>query len=552
MFSTEDTIAAVATPWGEGGIGVIRVSGTNAVKIVAEIYHSTTVAPASHRPGPILPFDHGSPPTQCGDDGRSVVTRDDEKHFLINAPTHTCHVGVIGVEDPIDQVVVTVFRAPHSYTGEDVVEISAHGSPFVLQKILNLCIRHGARLAGSGEFTQRAFLNGKMDLTQAEAVADLIRARTDKTQAAALAQMEGSLSRKVRELRDVLVPLLAHVEVGLDHSDEDHDFLSRATLVERSAEARRHIEDLLRSVRVSKILREGLRVALVGRPNVGKSSLLNALLKEERAIVTPIPGTTRDTLEEAVNWSGIPVVLTDTAGLRGRPQDVVERLGVDRTRRSLETADLVIGLFDGSEPLTEEDQQVINLCSSRPHMWVINKSDLPNSWQTLPSPEPSPASGGRGSPVAPPFPRNVWEGRAANDPPIEAAQPLQGVGRGWGEGANVAVAEKESLGPPPVVRVSAKTGSGLNTLIEAVTHFALGEKAQVGEAQWLLNSRHQAALERAKEALASATLAAQNEDYEECVALELQTALGALGEIIGETTTEDLLDQIFSKFCVGK
>ena len=211
---------------------------------------------------------------------------------------------------------MTLFRAPHSYTGEDVVEISAHGNPLTLQKILSLCLQKGARMAGPGEFTERAFINGKMDLTQAEAVAELIRAKTDKTQAAAMAQMQGSLAHQVRHLRDNLLPLLAHIEVGLDHSDEDHDFLLRENLSERCGEIQEEIGSLLQSARVGKILREGLRVALVGRPNVGKSSLLNALLKEDRAIVTPTPGTTRDTLEENLNLNGIPVVLTDTAGLR--------------------------------------------------------------------------------------------------------------------------------------------------------------------------------------------------------------------------------------------
>ena len=209
-------------------------------------------------------------------------------------------------EGTLDQAIVTLFRSPHSYTGEDVVEISAHGSPFTLQKILNLCLQKGARLAGPGEFTERAYLNGKMDLTQAEAVAELIRAKTDKAQAAALAQLQGRLAQKIRALRDRLLPLLAHVEVGLDHSDEDHDFLSRNHLITTCRDIQKDIEILLQDAQIGKILREGFRVALLGRPNVGKSSLMNALLKEDRAIVTPIPGTTRDTLEESVNWNGIP------------------------------------------------------------------------------------------------------------------------------------------------------------------------------------------------------------------------------------------------------
>jgi tRNA modification GTPase len=494
MASPQDTIMAVATPLGEGGLGVIRVSGTEAVSIVQSIFRSPKIkdlsqatshtcyvgmivepSPGLRRPLPSNAGRGPGPAFSRGDAGEGGRRPD---------------------EGTIDQVVVTVFRAPHSYTGEDVIEISAHGSPFTLQKILNTCLAKGGRLAGPGEFTQRAFLNGKLDLTQAEAVAELIRAKSDKTQAAALAQLRGGLAQKVRGLRDQLLPLLAHIEVGLDHSDEDHDFLSRSHLAERCRIVQTEIETLLQSVPVSKILRQGLRVAFLGRPNVGKSSLLNALLKEDRAIVTATPGTTRDTLEESVNWDGIPVILTDTAGLRENAQDPIERLGMERTRKSLSSADVVIGLFDGSQELSPEDERVIQEAVEKPHIWVINKSDLP---------------------------------------PRLTSSALNALN-----------------GQALVVNLSAKTGEGVDSLVKTLTHFALAEKAQSSEAQWLLNTRHQAALERAKEALSQATAAAQKESFEECIALELQTALKALGEIIGETTTEELLGQIFSQFCIGK
>jgi tRNA modification GTPase len=396
----------------------------------------------------------------------------------------------------VDQVVVTVFRAPQSYTGDDVVEISAHGSPFTLHHILGLCLREGARAAGPGEFTERAFLNGKIDLTQAEAVAELIHAKTAKTQAAALSQLQGHLAKKVRALRDQILPLLAHIEVGLDHSDEDHAFLAWDDLVTRCRHVQQEIAAILDSARVSKVLRDGLRVALVGRPNVGKSSLLNALLKEDRAIVTPIAGTTRDTLEERVTWNGIPVILTDTAGLREQSHDSVEHLGMERTRQCIAEADLILGLFDGSQPLTDEDQQVIEHAKIKPHIWVITKSDLPQQVST------------------------------------DLLQPLNGQA--------------------PVVNLSAKTGFGLEQLVQTLMPYALDEKAQASEAQWLLNARHQAALEKAQRALQDASTAAERRTFEECVALELQVALTALGEIIGETTTDDLLAQIFSTFCIGK
>ncbi len=460
MNSPEDTIAAIATPLGEGGLGVIRISGPKAIPVAQSLFHSL-------------------------------------KHQdLSNATSHTCLVGTIGVGAAVDQVVLTIFRAPNSYTGEDVMEISAHGSPFLLQKILNLCTSHGARLAGPGEFTARAFLNGKMDLTQAEAVAELIRAKTDKSQAAALAQLRGSLANKIRDLRGQLLPLLAQIEVGLDHSDEDHNFLLRDELIRTCTKVDAGMNELLASASSGKVLREGYRVALLGRPNVGKSSLLNALLKEERAIVTPIAGTTRDTLEETLTLHGIPVILTDTAGLRVSTEDPVEKIGMDRTRQSLAQADLVIGLFDGSEAFTPEDAQVIEAASSRPHLWVINKMDLPAQISA-----------------------NELHARNGN-------------------------AEAISL--------SAKTGMGLESLLAAIERNALQEKAGASEAQWLLNVRHAAALEHARTALAQAVQSARDKMPEECIALDLKTALDALGEIIGETTTEDLLGEIFSRFCVGK
>jgi tRNA modification GTPase len=477
--SFQDTIAAIATPLGEGGMGVIRVSGDQALGIVQAFFRPT----------------------------REINLQD--------ALTHTCYFGKViadaspqpspsgrgrvlesGEAEIVDQVVVTVFRAPHSYTGEEVVEISGHGSPFTLQKILKLCLAKGARLAEPGEFTERAFLNGKMDLTQAEAVADLIRAKTDKTQAAAVAQMQGRLAEEVRTLRNGIMPLVAHLEVGLDHSDEDHDFLSRDQIQSRCRAILEPMEHLLHSARLSKILRDGWRVALIGRVNVGKSSLLNALLKEDRAIVTELPGTTRDTLEESVNWDGIPVVLTDTAGFRQGTEDPVERLGMERSIRTLQAADLVIGLFDGSEDLLAEDHEVIRQAMMKPHIWAINKNDLP---------------------------------------PRLTAKTLQSFN-----------------GNAPLVRFSAKTGEGLHGLVQEVIRMAISEKAAAGEAQWLLNTRHQAALERARQALLQAIEAAESNAFEECVALELQTALQALGEIVGETTTEELLDEVFRNFCVGK
>jgi len=493
MQSPQDTIAAVATPLGEGGLGVIRVSGAKAIAVIKAIFRPAKTIDLENVPSHTCHF--GSITTEPPSPGLRPPSPLSRERASISPSPYLREKG-LGDEGAIDQVVVTVFRAPHSYTGDDVVEISAHGSSLTLQSILGLCLKNGARLAGPGEFTERAFLNGKMDLAQAEAVAELIRAKTEKTRAAALGQMRGSLSQKVRDLRGRLLPLLAHIEVGLDHSDEDHDFISRAHLTTRCEEVRQEIDSLLQSARVSKILREGLQVALLGRPNVGKSSLMNALLKEDRAIVAPTPGTTRDTLQESVNVNGMPMVLTDTAGLRPEAQDSVEKQGMERTRRSLQEADVVLGLFDGSTGFSAEDDHMIRQAMTKPHIWVINKCDLPRQFSS------------------------------------ETLQTYNGSA--------------------PVVTLSAKTGEGLETLVEQLTALALDEKARTSEARWLLNARHEDALLRAREALSHAVDAAREETFEECVALELQTALGALGEIIGETTTEDLLDQIFSTFCIGK
>lgn len=449
-----DTIAAIATPMGESGIGMVRLSGPAALRIVQAHFRSRRAA------------------------------------SLDQAPSHTSHVGAF---DDLDHAVVTLFRRPHSYTGEDVAEISVHGNPLILRRVLERCLEPlpgqeaRARLAAPGEFTQRAFLNGKMDLAQAEAVADLIRAQTDAARRAAFRQLEGSLSWQVRGMRDQILPILAHIEVGLDHSDEDHDFLPREQLTQRCAELREAIRDILGSARVGRLLRDGLRVALVGPPNAGKSSLLNALLKEERAIVTPIPGTTRDTLEERLDWDGLPVRLIDTAGLREHTLDPVEAVGMERTRAAIAAADLVLVVLDRANPAHPEGEAVLSLVRDRPHRILANKSDIA---------------------------RTTLEGK--------------------------------------MIAISALTGEGLDQVITAVKEFAYGTGASVAESEWLLNVRHAEALKRAQDAIDRADAASKAQAYEEVVALELRTALDALGEIIGVTSSEDLLGQIFSTFCVGK
>ncbi|MBI3291243.1 MAG: tRNA uridine-5-carboxymethylaminomethyl(34) synthesis GTPase MnmE [Elusimicrobia bacterium] len=497
MTSLDDTIAAVATPWGEGGIGVVRVSGPEAVRVGERVFHS----PSGVR--------------------------------LAEMTTHTCHVGMIQLcGEPVDQVVATVMREPRSYTGQDTVEFSGHGGMVPLRRILEACLQAGARLAEPGEFTLRAFVNGKMDLAQAEAVADVIRAKTDQALTAALHQLEGHLSEAIRRLRQDLLELLAHLEVGLDHSDEDHPFLDREALLHRCTEVQHALERLLGTTRTGRLYREGLKVAIVGKPNVGKSSLMNVLLREERAIVTPIPGTTRDVLEEGLNLRGIPLVILDTAGMRAHSQDPIEQLGMERTRRVLEQTEAVLFVLDTSVPLTEEDRRVAELLNGKPTIVVLNKADLPACWppqaldalmQRSPSPPPSPTRG---------------EGKTSRPPP----SPPTG-GRGKGEGGRRSI---------PAVRISTIRREGIDQLEEALWHSVMGGTIAPHDGVLVTNVRHQDALRRAQDALQRASTAASQEAFEECVALELRNALDALGEIIGATTTEDFLQAIFSTFCIGK
>lgn len=449
--SPHDTIAAIATPIGEGSVGMIRVSGSRAFALAQQVI----------RPSPQL---DPAPPRF--------------PHCVVGRFVHHEHT--------LDHVVATFFKGPQSYTGEDVMEIAGHGNPALLATLLQALLSQGARAAEPGEFTLRAFQNGKIDLTQAEAVADLIRAKTDRAQHAAREQLFGRLGVEIRRWRDHLLPLLAHVEVALDHSDDDHEFLAREGLIEQCERLQEGLTQLLRSGPIGQRLRDGLRVVLVGKPNVGKSSLLNALLKHDRAIVTAIPGTTRDTLEEWTDWNGLPVLLTDTAGVRATASDPVEHLGIERSRRAMAAADFIFVVQDASQSPDAEDEAVLAAVAEKPHVLVLNKSDLGQ--------------------------RSVREGLA----------------------------------------VSALTGEGLERLTERVSRFALGETAGSLEARWMLNQRHRETLERATEALARATAAARADAYEDVIALELRTALSALGEIIGETTTEDLLGQIFANFCIGK
>src|ERR1043166_9281 len=338
----EDTIAAIATPPGEGGIAIIRVSGPDAENIAAAVF-----TPARVNGGKLK--------------------------------SHMLYRGTVG--DPrqsgvLDEVLLTIMRKPRSYTGEDVVEIHCHGGAFLSRRILSVTLAQGARHAEAGEFTMRAFLNGRLDLTQAEAVVDLIRARTDKGIELALRQADGGLSAWVREVREELLDVLVQVEAAIDFPEEEIELFRRAELIEKIERLREKISEVAASYEWGKVFREGARVCICGRPNVGKSSLLNALLGEERVIVTPVPGTTRDVIEESINLGGMPVVLWDTAGIR-ETTDQVEKIGVNLSRQHIDKADAVLLTLDGSEALTNEDRDLLQAVSSKKTIIVINKSDLP-------------------------------------------------------------------------------------------------------------------------------------------------------------------------------
>ncbi|MBC1558430.1 tRNA uridine-5-carboxymethylaminomethyl(34) synthesis GTPase MnmE [Listeria booriae] len=456
-----DTIAAISTPPGEGAIAIIRLSGDEAIQIADRIFYA--------------------------------------QKSLGDVESHTIHYGHIvdpSTGETVEEVMATVMRAPRTFTREDVVEINAHGGIVSVNRVLQLLLRNGAKLAEPGEFTKRAFLNGRIDLSQAEAVMDLIRAKTDRAMGVALQQMDGNLSRLIRSLRREILDALAQVEVNIDYPEyDDVEEMTQRMLVEKAQLVRASVEQLLLTAQQGKILREGLATAIIGRPNVGKSSLLNQLIQEEKAIVTDIAGTTRDIIEEYVNVRGVPLRLIDTAGIR-ETEDIVEKIGVERSRKALQEADFILLVLNQHEPLSVEDEALFEAVAGQNFVVVLNKTDL--------------------------------------------AQ-------------NIDVARVRQLaGENPVVETSLVNEAGIAELELAIKELFFAGEIDAGDATYVSNARHIALLHEAIQAIDAVIEGVEAGMPVDILQIDMTRAWDLLGEIIGESVQDELLDQLFNQFCLGK
>ena len=455
----EETIAAISTPSGPGGIAVIRISGNNAVLIADKVFKG--------------------------------------KQRLSQSKTHTVHYGfaIDGGGDRIDEVLATIMRGPNSFTREDVVEISTHGGSIASRRVLDAIIRAGARIAEPGEFTKRAFLNGRIDLSQAEAVIDIINAKNTASQRNALSQLGGTLSREIADARGILVNLAARMQVLIDYPDEDLEDITPMEIGDTVTETAVKLRKLLRTADSGKLIRDGIRCAIAGKPNVGKSSLMNLLSGEDRAIVTDIAGTTRDVIEESVSLDGVPLVLIDTAGIHDT-EDTVEKIGVERSRKSIEAADLVLVILDSQSGFNDEDTEVIEASGNTKRIILVNKSDL------------------------------------------GAATYLDKV--------------KAAANGSPVIEVSAVTGEGIDKLTGKIRDIYNLDFVSDGSRAVITNMRHKTALIKAENALnraAEAIFAGMPTDIS---SIDINEAIDALGEITGETVSDSIVSEIFHSFCVGK
>lgn len=449
-----DTITAISTPLGEGAIGIVRLSGTDAISIAKKVFQ-----------------------------GKDLDT----------VPSHTINYGHIMENGrAIDEVMVSVMRAPKTFTREDVIEINTHGGVAVTNEILQLLIRSGARMAEPGEFTKRAFLNGRIDLTQSEAVMDLIRAKTDKAMSNALSQLDGSLKNLINNTRQEILNTLAQVEVNIDYPEyDDVEEMTTALMREKTTEFQDLLEGLLRTAKRGKILREGLSTAIIGRPNVGKSSLLNNLLREEKAIVTDIAGTTRDVIEEYVNIKGVPLKLIDTAGIR-ETDDVVEKIGVERSKKALQEADLVLLVLNSSEPLMHQDRALLDISKNSNRIILLNKTDLPEK--------------------------------------IEADEL-----------------------PEDVIRISVLENQNIDAIEDKINQLFFENAGLVEkDATYLSNARHISLIEKAVESLRAVNEGLELGMPVDLLQVDMTRTWEILGEITGDAAPDELITQLFSQFCLGK
>ncbi len=454
ITSDFDTIAAIATPMGEGAIGIIRISGSDALAIIQKLFKGKN---------------------------------------LEQAASHTINYGhIVENGQVIDEVMVSLMRAPKTFTREDVVEINTHGGLAVTNEILQLVIRSGARMAEPGEFTKRAFLNGRVDLAQAEAVMDLIRAKTDKAMALAIQQLDGSLSNLINKTRQEILNTLAQVEVNIDYPEyDDVEEMTTALLREKTKEFEDLLTNLLRTARRGKILREGLSTAIIGRPNVGKSSLLNNLLREEKAIVTDIAGTTRDVIEEYVNIKGVPLKLVDTAGIR-ETDDVVEKIGVERSKKALEEADLVLLVLNASEKLTKQDRSLLEISQNSNRIVLLNKTDLPEK------------------------------------------------------------IERDQL-PQDAIPISVLKNENIDLIEDRINQLFFDNAGIIEQdATYLSNTRHISLIEKALESLQAVNQGLELGIPVDLLQVDMTRTWEILGEITGDAAPDELITQLFSQFCLGK
>lgn len=454
----DDVIAAISTPLGMGGIGIVRISGQGSIALVDCLFSG--------------------------------------KKSLLEKKSHTLSYGkIVSHGEVIDEVLVSVMKAPQTYTKEDIVEINCHGGSLVTRRILEAVLNHGARLAEPGEFTKRAFLNGRMDLTQAEAVIDIIQSRTDLSRQAAVNQLEGRLKTEVRSMREEILDMIAAIEAVIDYPEHDVEEETYGSMEQSALKILSRMEELLANADRGKIIREGLETVIVGKPNVGKSSLLNWLLEEERAIVTDIPGTTRDTVEEYLNIDGIPMKIVDTAGIR-ETGDIVEKMGVEKSKAYAEKADLILMMLDSSSPLEEEDREILSFIRGKKTLVLLNKADL--------------------------------------------AQKLS-------------LDELEKyISKDQLISVSIKENRGFEALILGLKELFFSGEVVKAEDALLGNTRHKNALFQAKEAMEHCMMTIRTRMPEDFISMDLQDAIRALGEITGDVADEEIIDRIFTKFCLGK